>query len=52
MGKEDAKAIARQIKKPIGIKQLLMVAEMAKQGSDDGSVNVNIFMECLHAAGY
>lgn len=52
MGKEDAKAIARQIKKPIGIKQLLMVAEMAKQGSDDDSVNVNVFMECLHAAGY
>ncbi|CAB9524283.1 fusing ATPase [Seminavis robusta] len=52
MSKEDAKAIARQIKKPIGIKQLLMVAEMAKQSSDDGSVNVNVFMECLHAAGY
>jgi len=52
MGREDAKAIARQIKKPIGIKQLLMVAEMAKQGSEDGSVNVNVFMECLHAAGY
>lgn len=52
MSKDDAKAIARQIKKPIGIKQLLMVAEMAKQGSDNGSVNVNVFMECLHAAGY
>ena len=52
ISKEDAKAIARQIKKPIGIKQLLMVAEMARQGSDDGTTNVNVFMECLHAAGY
>lgn len=52
MSKEDAKAIARQIKKPIGIKQLLMVAEMAKQASDGSSVDVNVFMECLHAAGY
>lgn len=52
MSREDAKAIARQIKKPIGIKQLLMVSEMSKQGSDDGSVDVSVFMECLHAAGY
>lgn len=52
MGKDDARAIARQIKKPIGIKQLLMVAEMAKQGSEEGTTNVNVFMECLHTAGY
>lgn len=52
MGRDDAKAISRQIKKPIGIKQLLMVAEMAKQASDDGSTNVNVFMECLHTAGF
>ncbi|VEU43794.1 unnamed protein product [Pseudo-nitzschia multistriata] len=53
MGKEDARSIAKAIHhKPIGIKQLLMVAEMAKQGSDKGSVDVNIFMECLHTVGY
>lgn len=52
VNRDDAKAIARQIKKPIGIKQLLMVAEMAKQSSEDGSANVNVFMECLHSAGY
>lgn len=62
MSKDDARRIAKAIQnKPIGIKQLLMVAEMAKQGtaSDDpngtnkaGSVDVNIFMECLHTVGY
>merc|ERR1712070_499996 len=41
--------------KPIGMKQLLMVAEMAKQasGSDDGDdTDPNVFMECLHTVGY
>jgi vesicle-fusing ATPase len=52
MGKDESRAIARQIKKAIGIKQLLMVAEMAKQGSEDGTTDVNVFMECLHAAGF
>jgi vesicle-fusing ATPase len=61
MSKEDARGIAKAIKsKPIGIKQLLMVAEMAKQGTtsddpdgkDKGSVDVNVFMECLHTVGY
>mmetsp|Transcript_12020 Transcript_12020/g.25396 ORF Transcript_12020/g.25396 Transcript_12020/m.25396 type:complete len:769 (-) Transcript_12020:514-2820(-) len=63
MGKDDAKSIAKAIhNKPIGIKQLLMVAEMAKQSSSNGnsegnskskvSVDVNIFMECLHTVGY
>jgi len=55
MGKEDSRQIAKAIhNKPIGIKQLLMVAEMAKQGtnSKDGAVDVNIFMECLHTVGY
>jgi len=62
MSKDDARRIAKAIQnKPIGIKQLLMVAEMAKQGTtlDDpdgknskGSVDVNVFMECLHTVGY
>lgn len=48
----DADAIAKSITKPIGIKHLLMVAEMAKQGSTDKSVDVNTFLECLHIVGY
>ena len=56
MNERDARSIAKAIQnKPIGIKQLLMVAEMAKQGTDsdkDGAVDVNVFMECLHTVGY
>ena len=53
MSKEDAKGIAKAIKdKPIGIKQLLMVAEMAKQAGKGGQVDTNVFMECLHTVGY
>mmetsp|Transcript_24883 Transcript_24883/g.53682 ORF Transcript_24883/g.53682 Transcript_24883/m.53682 type:complete len:754 (+) Transcript_24883:51-2312(+) len=48
----DAEAIGNAITKPIGIKTLLMVAEMAKQGSKEGAVDVNIFLECLHTVGY
>lgn len=52
MGEKEARGIAKGIKKPIGIKQLLMVAEMAKQGSGGGRVDPSIFMECLHTVGY
>lgn len=54
MSKDDARSIAKAIhSKPIGIKQLLMVAEMAKQGSSGSdAVDVNVFMECLHTVGY
>jgi len=48
----DAQNIAGAITKPIGIKQLLMVAEMAMQGSANGAVEVNAFLECLHTVGY
>ncbi|KAL7434531.1 hypothetical protein ACHAXH_005781 [Discostella pseudostelligera] len=48
----DAEAIGNAILKPIGIKTLLMVAEMAKQGSKGGAVDVNVFLECLHTVGY
>jgi vesicle-fusing ATPase len=48
MNEKEARGIAKAIiNKPIGIKQLVMVAEMAKQGSG-GVVDVNVFMECLH----
>eukprot|EP00980_Cylindrotheca_fusiformis_P023161 scaffold10199_cov146-Cylindrotheca_fusiformis.AAC.18 len=53
MDEKAARSIAKALhNKPIGIKQLLMVAEMAKQGSEQGTVDVNIFMECLHTVGY
>jgi vesicle-fusing ATPase len=56
MNERDARSIAKATQnKPIGIKQLLMVAEMAKQGTSgdmEGSVDVNVFMECLHTVGY
>ena len=52
MSEQDARGIARAITKPIGIKQLLMVAEMANQASGSGGVDVNVFMECLHTVGY
>jgi vesicle-fusing ATPase len=55
MNEKDARSIAKSMhSKPIGIKQLLMVAEMAKQGSagKKGTVDVNVFMECLHTVGY
>lgn len=54
MNDADADSIAKAITKPIGIKQLLMVAEMAKQGQSDqdGSVDTNTFLECLHTVGY
>lgn len=52
MSERDARGIAKAITKPIGIKQLLMVAEMAKQGSEGGKVDTSVFMECLHTVGY
>ena len=55
MNEKDARSIAKGMhNKPIGIKQLLMVAEMAKQGTTgkSGGVDVNVFMECLHTVGY
>jgi vesicle-fusing ATPase len=49
----EAQSVAKQIHKPIGIKQLLLVAEMAKQSNtSDGKVDPSLFMECLHVVGY
>jgi vesicle-fusing ATPase len=49
----EAQSVAKQILKPIGIKQLLMVAEMAKQGSSGKKrMDPSVFMECLHTVGY
>lgn len=48
----EARSVVKNIHKPIGIKQLLMVAEMAKQGSSGKKVDPSIFMECLHSVGF
>jgi len=49
---EDANGIAKSIHEPIGIKQLLMVAEMARQASASEKLDISTFMECLHTVGY
>ena len=51
MTEKDARGAAKSIGKAIGIKQLLMVAEMAKQGSENGQVDVGSFVECLTTVG-
>jgi len=50
----EAEEIAYAIlPKSIGIKQLLMVAEMAKESSSDSAaVDATTFLECLHIAGF
>ena len=39
---------------PIGVKQLLVVLEMARAGDDDanGAVTPQKFLECLHTCGF
>ena len=58
----EIKNIAKAVTKPIGIKQLLMVLEMARSdvevdADDDsagppGSISPEQFLECLHTAGF
>ena len=57
VAESDAISISNAIKNPIGIKQLLMVAEMASHGveaqeGNQNSVDTNVFLECLHNVGY
>ena len=55
MSGPDADEIATTITQPIGIKQLLMVAEMARQGTNSANgegVDVVDFMDCLRTVGY
>ena len=59
VAEKDAISISNAIAKPIGIKQLLMVAEMASHGGlsqkaeeQSNSVDTNVFLECLHNVGY
>jgi vesicle-fusing ATPase len=39
------------LEKPIGIKQLLMVLEMARAGTE-GEIEPSHFMQCLHTCGF
>jgi vesicle-fusing ATPase len=50
MSESDALEIGKAITHPIGIKQLLMVVEMARQGKDE-RIYVEDFMECLTTVG-
>lgn len=43
-------SIAAVITNPIGIKQLLMVTEMAR--TDEETVSCERFLECLYTSGY
>jgi vesicle-fusing ATPase len=47
----DARNIANSIIEPIGIKQLMMVLEMARDEST-GKISPDNFIECLHTIGY
>jgi vesicle-fusing ATPase len=49
MSEKDAMAVAKGIGGEIGMKQLLMVAEMAKQ--EGGEISVPVFMSCLTTVG-
>lgn len=46
----DMDSIADVITNPIGIKQLLMVTEMAR--TDEETVSCERFLECLYTSGY
>jgi len=51
----DAKNIAGSINRPIGVKKLLLLVEMARSNSQaegKDSIDLNIFLECLHTVGY
>ncbi|CAM9329157.1 unnamed protein product, partial [Hapterophycus canaliculatus] len=50
MSQADMDSIAAVITNPIGIKQLLMVTEMAR--TDEETVSCERFLECLYTSGY
>ena len=49
---EDARAAAKAVTSPIGVKTLLMVSEMARSNSGGVKVDIDVFLECLHTVGY
>eukprot|EP00455_Lapot_gusevi_P057043 TRINITY_DN95_c0_g1_i4.p1 TRINITY_DN95_c0_g1~~TRINITY_DN95_c0_g1_i4.p1 ORF type:complete len:196 (-),score=82.36 TRINITY_DN95_c0_g1_i4:81-668(-) len=44
--------IEARLTQPIGIKQLLMVIEMATQNSDNGKITADRFFDCLRDCGF
>ena len=48
--RSEAGKISVAINKPLGIKQLLMLTEMAKSGN--GTVDCESFVECFHNVNY
>eukprot|EP00624_Nannochloropsis_granulata_P003024 evm.model.NODE_25306_length_10663_cov_36.015755.2 len=50
LSQKEMDDIASAISKPIGIKQLLMVTEMARQ--EEETVSTDRFLECLHICGF
>ncbi len=50
LSQKEMDDIASAITKPIGIKQLLMVTEMARQGEE--TISTDRFLECLHICGF
>jgi len=47
---KDCLAISEGVGKPLGVKQLMLLAEMAK--GENGKTETNNFLECLHTVGY
>ncbi|EWM21512.1 n-ethylmaleimide-sensitive fusion protein [Nannochloropsis gaditana] len=50
LSQKEMDDITSAISQPIGIKQLLMVTEMARQGEE--TVSTDRFLECLHICGF
>ena len=50
LSQAETDGIAASISKPIGIKQLLMVTEMARQEGE--ALSTDRFVECLHICGF
>lgn len=48
---DDMRKISNSISKPIGVKQLLMVLEMARL-EETNKISADNFLECLHTIGY
>ena len=48
-------SIATALSSPIGVKQLLMVLEMARsdiEAETGGAITSDLFLQCLHTAGF
>jgi vesicle-fusing ATPase len=55
LSEDEATAISDSLdvlENPIGIKQLLMVLEMARSTCEEDTMSVAHFMECMHTCGY